>query len=158
MKCPALLQVLLAILLFIFSLWLPCQSLSPLGCWLGRAPLCSLLLGYGGAKWSPQRMFFILCPFLFHLNPRTSGRYNVFGTSLEEQEQAALCSFFPFFKLYVNRPSAHILFVFSVGHGKSDQPSARERILTSLLRQPSSLPLLHTQNFKTNVRLWCKIC
>lgn len=99
MKCPALLQVVLAILLFIFSLWLPCQSLSPLGCWLGRAPLCSFLLRYGGAKWSPQRMLFIFCPFLFCLNPRTSGRYDVFGTSLEG---LALCSLFPCSKLLLS--------------------------------------------------------
>lgn len=61
-------------------------------------------------------------------------------------------------KFCVNRPCAHIPFVFSVGHGKSDQPLARERLLTSLLKQPFFLPLLHTHNFKTNVHLWCKIC
>lgn len=120
-----------------------------------RAPLCSFLLGYGGAKCGPERMLFIFCPFLFCLNPRASCRYNVFGTG---------CPMFPLpmlqivAKFCVNRPCAHIPFVFSVRHGNSDQPSVRERFLTSLLKQPSSLPLLHTHNFKTNVCLWCKIC
>lgn len=42
-----------------------------------RARLCSFLLGFGGAIWDPQRMFLIFCPFLFYLNPRTSGSHHV---------------------------------------------------------------------------------
>lgn len=68
-----------------------------------RAPLRSFLLGCGRAKHRAlQRMLFIFCPFLFCLYPRTSGRYNVFGTGLQGLEHTALCSFFPCPKLLLN--------------------------------------------------------
>lgn len=102
MKCPALLQVLLAILLFIFSDFPASPCVPWVAGWGESSTLQLPLVGYGGAMWDPQRMFFIFCPFLFYLNPRTSGSHHVFRTGLEGHEQAALCSPFPCSKLLLS--------------------------------------------------------
>lgn len=100
-------------------------------------------------------------PFSFALIPeQVVDTINVFGTGLQGLEHAALCSLFPCSKLLLNFVWIDPVHTFPLSFqwGKSDQPLARERLLTSLLKQPSFLPLLHTHNFKTNVHLWCKIC
>lgn len=96
MKCPALLQVPLAVLLFSFSLWFPCQPPSLLGCWLGRE------LHFAASCWDMEvpnvalrGCFSSSAPFSFALIPEQA----VDTTCLE---QAALCSLFPCSKLLLS--------------------------------------------------------